>query len=136
VANDNAPGQVVVGGAPEDVTWVIGQARRARRLAVSGAFHTPFMASAADALGATIDAIPIGDAAHPVVSNVDAIPRSAGLDLAGGLKAQLTGRVRFRESVGRMADEGVDTFHCIGPGDAVAGMVRRIAPDAEVKGVP
>ena len=135
VANDNAPGQVVVGGSPEDIEWVTGQVRRARRLAVSGAFHTPFMAPAAERLRKAIDEVGMADARTPVVCNVDAEARTGAGDLADSLKRQLTCRVRFRESVRGMADQGVDTFYCAGPGDAVAGMVRRIAPDAHVKGV-
>jgi [acyl-carrier-protein] S-malonyltransferase len=132
VANDNAPGQAVVAGSASDIDWICGQVRRARRLLVSGAFHTPFMAAAAEALAAAIDRVKVVDSRVRVVSNVDATPRCDAAGLAGALKAQLTTRVRFSESVRRMAKEGVDTFYCVGPGDAVAGMVRRIVPDADV----
>ena len=136
VANDNAPGQVVVGGSEEDCEWVAGQVRRARRLATSGAFHTPFMASALEKLTAAIRAVPMGRAQVRVVCNVDAAPHVEAGELGSALERQLTSRVRWTESVRLMAEEGVTTFCCMGPGDAVAGLVRRIVPDAVVKGVP
>lgn len=135
VANDNAPGQMVVGGSQADIEWVGGQVRRARTLAVSGAFHTPFMEPAAEKLSGAIEAVGLGAAAVPVVANVDAAPHQEPAEVADALKRQLTSRVRFTESITRMAEEA-ETFYCVGPGDAVAGMVRRIVPGAEVKGVP
>src|SRR5207302_9774745 len=105
--------------------WIAGQVRRARRLATSGAFHTPFMAPALEKLTAAIRSAPIAQAQVSVVCNVDASPHVEATELGSALERQLTSRVRWTESVRCMAEEGVTTFHCVGPGDAVAGLVRR-----------
>ena len=136
VANDNAPGQVVVGGSEADIEWVGGQVRRARRLAVSGAFHTPFMEPAAARLRQALGQASFFDPSVPVVTNVDAAAAATAAEVADALSRQLLSRVRFTESVRWMADHGVETFYCAGPGDAIAGMVKRIAPDAVTKEVP
>jgi [acyl-carrier-protein] S-malonyltransferase len=136
VANDNAPGQVVVGGSFPALDWVETKVRRARRLAVAAAFHTPYMAPAAEKLSAAIAGATFRDAALPVVCNVDATACTSAHAVSSALERQLTGRVRWTESVDTMAAAGVDTFYCVGPGDAVAGMVKRIAPDATIEGVP
>jgi [acyl-carrier-protein] S-malonyltransferase len=134
VANDNAPGQVVVAGSADDVAWLCDEARnlgfrRAIPLKVAGAFHTPLMQPAAEELKAALDVTRFATPAFPVWSNVGARP---GEDPAADLAAQLVGPVRFRESVEAMAAAGVDAFVHVGPGDVTAGMARRIVPDAAV----
>ncbi len=134
VANDNAPGQVVVAGAAPDVTWICAGARdlgfrRAVPLNVAGAFHTPLMQPAAEELATALDGAPFADPAFPVWTNVAALP---GQDPAADLAAQLVGPVRFRESLEAMAAAGVDAFVHVGPGEVTAGMARRTVPDATV----
>lgn len=135
VANLNAPGQVVVAGGQEDIAWVVDNARdlgirRAVALNVAGAFHTPFMASAATALAEAVAAVPFNSATFPVYSNVTAAP-TAG-DVGAGMVAQMTSPVRFSDSLARMAADGIDVFVHVGPGDVTAGMAKRSAPDAEI----
>lgn len=135
VANLNAPGQVVLAGARGDVEWVVAHARElgARRgvpLKVAGAFHTPFMAPAAERLAAALADVDLGESGFPVYANVSAEPIA---DPRRQLVEQLTAPVRFAESLTRMAaDQGVEVFVHVGPGDVTAGLVRRTVPDAEV----
>lgn len=135
VANLNAPGQVVVAGGTADVDWVIDNARdlgvrRAVKLNVAGAFHTPFMQSAAEELAAAIAGVSFGPLEFAVYGNVTAEPLADGIGAA--LVDQLTSPVRFAESLVNMASSGIDTFVHVGPGDVTAGMAKRSAPDCEV----
>ena len=134
VANLNAPGQIVVAGAAVDIEWLANSARdlgvrRAIPLKVAGAFHSPLMASAASDLGAAIAEAEIGEPSFPVWANVSA---ATGGDVAADLETQLTGTVRFAESLEAMHAAGIDTFVHVGPGDVTAGMARRTVPDANV----
>jgi len=135
VANINAPGQVVVAGDMDDLDWLEESARdlgvrRAIRLNVAGAFHSPFMQPAADALGEAIGAISFAASAFPVYANATAVPTP---DPASTLVAQLTAPVRFAESLESIVADGVDTFVHIGPGDVTAGLVKRTVKGADVK---
>ncbi|MEE9299064.1 MAG: ACP S-malonyltransferase [Acidimicrobiia bacterium] len=128
VANINAPGQVVVAGGEEDLAWVTENApahgiRKAVLLKVAGAFHSPFMASAADDLAEAVSAVEFAEARFPVWANATARP--FGPDVAAGLVAQLTAPVRFSESLVSIAAAGVDTFVHVGPGDVTAALARR-----------
>jgi [acyl-carrier-protein] S-malonyltransferase len=137
VANDNAPGSVVVSGEPgalerlAPVAKELG-ARSVVPLRVGGAFHSPLMAPAADAFGPYLAAAPLRDPAVPLVANATAEVVTRGEELRRLLARQLTGRVRWAESVRRMAAAGVDTFVEVGPGAALAGLVRRTVPGARV----
>jgi [acyl-carrier-protein] S-malonyltransferase len=133
VANLNAPGQVVVAGGSDDIEWLVANARelgvrRAIPLKVAGAFHSPFMASAAAELAAALEAVTFLPSAFPVYANVSAAPMG---DPATTLAEQLVGTVRFDESLQAMASAGVDVFVHVGPGSVTAGMAKRSAPDAE-----
>jgi [acyl-carrier-protein] S-malonyltransferase len=135
VANVNAPGQVVVAGGAADLEWAAATARdhgirRVIPLEVAGAFHTPFMAPAADELAAALDRTPFATPAFPVWANRTAEPHEG--DLSGALAAQLTGRVRFADSLRAMASH-VDLLVHVGPGDVTAGMARRTVPDLPVE---
>ena len=135
VANINAPGQVVVAGDMDDLDWLEVHARalgvrRAIRLNVAGAFHSPFMQPAADALEQAIADISFGASPFPVYANATAAPTG---DPASTLVTQLTAPVRFAESLGAIAADGVDTFVHIGPGDVTAGLVKRTVKGAEVR---
>ena len=130
VANYNAPGQVVIAGSPAGVeaagqqAKVLG-AKRAMALPVSGAFHTPFMAPARDRLRKALDEIEFRDSSIPVVANVDALPHEAAGDWTALLAAQLCSPVRWRQTLYRLAEDGVDTFVELGPGSVLTGMAKR-----------
>ena len=134
VANINAPGQVVVAGSEADIDWLVANARdlgarRAVRLKVAGAFHTPYMEPAATVLAAVLDSVPIAATSFPVYANVSAEPI---VDPRQQLVEQLTAPVRFAESLRHMARDGVTTFVHVGPGDVTAGLAKRSVADAEV----
>lgn len=129
VANDNAPGQVVLAGPEESLSDAAAAVRtlggRAVLLEVSGAFHTPAMAPAEDMLGRALGDVEIGDLAIPVVSNVSAEPHGSGDEIRAALVAQLTTRVRFRESLEYVWERGATEPRDFGPGQVVAGLARR-----------
>lgn len=137
VANDNAPGQVVVSGRSdalrlaEDAMRAAG-ARRLIALPVSGAFHSPLMAGVADELAEAFESEAWADARVPVVSNVTAEPVTDAGRLRALLAEQVRSPVEWVRSVRRMRDDGVDTVVELGSGAALVGMVRRIVP--EVRG--
>ena len=131
VANLNAPGQVVAAGALEDIDWLVANARslgirRAVRLEVAGAFHTPLMAPARSRLAAALAEVSIRPPGFPVWANTTAGPMAGGAvkDL---LRRQITEPVRFGETLRGMAEAGVEAFVHVGPGDVTAGLARRAA---------
>ena len=134
VANDNAPGQVVVSGRADALLLAEGAmraagARRLIALPVSGAFHSPLMADVADALADAFESETWTDARIPVVSNVTAEPVTDAGRLRALLAEQVRSPVEWVRSVRRMRDDGVDTIVELGSGAALVGMIRRIAPD-------
>jgi [acyl-carrier-protein] S-malonyltransferase len=140
VANINAPGQVVIAGSPDGVARASAVAKelgakKVMPLPVGGAFHTPFMAPAAERLRAALDATDFGDASVPVVANVDALPHQHADQWRDLLDQQLTSPVRWRESVERMVADGITVFLELGPGNVLTGMAKRGAPDATAKAV-
>jgi [acyl-carrier-protein] S-malonyltransferase len=137
VANDNAPGSVVASGewaALERLPAAAKElgAKRVMPLNVGGAFHSPLMASAIDAFRPHLAAAPLRDPAIPVVANATAEPVTSGEELRELLARQLTGRVRWTESVRRMAALGVDTFVEVGPGTVLGGLIGRTVDGARV----
>jgi [acyl-carrier-protein] S-malonyltransferase len=140
VANDNAPGQVVISGtqaalaATERELRAAG-ARRAIPLRVSGAFHSPLMAATGEALSEAFAEVEWRDADPPIVSNVTAAPVREASSIRKLLARQVSSAVEWVASVQSMLEAGVDTFVECGPGAALTGMVRRIAPDATVLNV-
>lgn len=136
VANINAPGQVVVAGAIDDLDWLDENGRdhgvrRAVRLKVAGAFHSPFMQPAAKSVGAALDAVETASLKFPVYANVTASPTSAD-EIPDLLVRQVVSPVRFSETLTNMNRDGVGVFVHIGPGDVTAGMAKRAVPDADV----
>jgi len=130
VANDNAPGNVVVSGewpALERLPSAAKElgARRVVPLNVGGAFHSPLMAPAAEVFRPFLAAAPLRDTTVPVVTNAVAEPTSKADELRELLARQLTGRVRWTESVRRLATLGVDTFVEVGPGTVLSGLIKR-----------
>lgn len=131
VANSNAPGQVVIAGAPEclENAGELAKQRGAKRvvkLAVGGAFHTPMMSSAYERLTKAIARTSLFTPDAPVYANVDASPYQSGDPWPDLLSRQLTSPVRWRQTVERMLLDGYDTFLEIGPGSALTGMLKRV----------
>ena len=134
-ANDNAPGQVVVSGHKAAVERAVEIAkgkggRRAVILPVSAPFHCSLMQPAADAMAAALADVAIHAPVVPLVANVLARPISDPAEIRARLVEQVTGTVRWRESIEWLSGEGVDTFVEIGAGKVLSGMVKRIAKDA------
>jgi [acyl-carrier-protein] S-malonyltransferase len=135
VANLNAPGQIVLAGGSDDLEWLAANARdlgvrRAIILNVAGAFHSPFMAQAADALSAALDRSTFLETSFDVYANATALPSN---DPRITLADQLTSSVRFSETLTNLSDAGVDTFVHVGPGDVTAGLVKRTVKGATIK---
>ena len=127
IANDNSDAQVVISGSPEAVERVSGalKCKRAIPLAVSGAFHSPFMAQAAERFAAELDNVPFLDARVPVLSNSAASASTSADELKQRLKQQMTTGVRWRETMAAMTDSGVDTLVEIGPSNVLSGLAKR-----------
>jgi [acyl-carrier-protein] S-malonyltransferase len=139
VANDNDPSQIVISGhrgAVERALEIAKQkgARRAVLLPVSAPFHSPLMEPAARAMEQALADADIGEPAVPLYANVTAAPVEAVDEIRRLLVQQVTGMVRWRESVAAMAEAGVDRFVEFG-GKVLGPMVKRIAPDANVTSV-
>jgi [acyl-carrier-protein] S-malonyltransferase len=140
IANDNAPGQVVVSGTREALARVEGPlgeagARRVLALNVSGPFHSPLMADVGRSLAEAFDDVAWHDANPPVVSNVTAEPVTKAGEIRALLARQVHSPVEWVRSVQGMVADGVDTFVECGPGTMLSGMVRRIAPMARTLSV-
>jgi len=138
VANDNAPGQVVIGGTPEGLTAAVEAARalgvrKAMPLGVGGAFHTPLLAPAADALAPVLAATPFADARVPVVDNTEAKPRTAPGDWPALLARHLVEPVRWLDVQRAMVDElGVTQVVELAPAGTLTAMAKRTIPEVEV----
>jgi [acyl-carrier-protein] S-malonyltransferase len=135
-ANDNGGGQVVVSGdkaAVERAVEIAKEkgARRATMLPVSAPFHCPLMQPAADVMAEALARIAIKPPVVPVVANVSAKPISDPGEIVSALIAQVTGTVRWRESITSMAAGGVDVFYEIGAGKVLSGLVKRIAEGSQ-----
>ena len=136
IANDNAPGQVVISGqksavdAAADALKAKG-AKRVLPLPVSAPFHSTLMAPAAERMAEALQNADIKAPAIPVIANVSTEPTVDAEAIRELLVKQVTGRVRWTESVARMRSEGVDQFVEIGTGKVLAGLVKRIASEAE-----
>ena len=135
VANDNDPSQVVISGHRISIERAIALAKdlgakRAVLLPVSAPFHCPLMQPAADAMDAALADARIAAPLVPLYANVDAAAIADPGQIRASLVAQVTGMVRWRESVLAMADAGVTSFVELG-GKVLAPMVKRIVPDAD-----
>jgi len=134
-ANYNSPGQIVVSGERDAIAALraVGKSRGARvlPLPVSGAFHSPLMAPAAAAFAAVLAQTPIAAPAVPVVQNVTAAPATEPDAIRDALARQITGSVRWMQSLCAMRDMGATRFVEIGPGTVLTGLVQRTLPDAE-----
>ncbi len=134
-ANDNGGGQVVISGHRGAVERAIDLAKtkgvkRAMLLPVSAPFHCALMAPAADVMGEALAEAPPAVPRLPIIANVTAAKASDPAAIADLLVRQVTATVRWRESVLAMVELGIDRFAEIGAGKVLAGLVKRIAPDA------
>ncbi|MFL6735023.1 MAG: ACP S-malonyltransferase [Sphingomicrobium sp.] len=139
VANDNDPGQVVISGHKDAIDRAIAiakdmGAKRAIALPVSAPFHCPLMQPAADAMRNALDEVVLQTPAVPLFANVTAVAESDPEIIRTQLVEQVTGMVRWRESIANMAAAGVEEFVEIG-GKVLGPMVKRIVPDAKVTSV-
>lgn len=137
IANDNAPGQIVISGATAAIDAAIAKAgelglKRAMKLPVSAPFHCPMMQPAADAMAQALASATIKAPAVPVVANVTARPTDDVETIRRQLVEQVTGRVRWRESVLWMAEEaGIDTLVEAGAGKVLTTMLKRTTDAAK-----
>jgi [acyl-carrier-protein] S-malonyltransferase len=134
-ANDNGGGQVVVSGHKAAVERAVEVAkakgvRRAMLLPVSAPFHSALMQPAAEVMAAALAKVTIKPPVVPLIANVTAQPVTDPGEIRRGLVEQVTGTVRWRESVAFMASAGVDVFYEVGSGKVLSGLVKRIADGA------
>ena len=136
-ANFNCPGQIVISGDIDAVDAVCVTlkeegARRALRLPVGGAFHSPLMAPAAEDLAEAINKTEFRKPFCPIYQNVTAKSSMNPEEIRENLLAQLTAPVRWTQSVQNMIADGADTFYEFGPGDVLKGLIRKINPEVQV----
>ncbi len=135
LANDNCPGQVVISGDLEAINRAVQKAsdkgaRKALKLPVSGAFHSPLMKSASEKMRSILEGISIDRPQIPVVANITAEYEQDPFKIKELLISQVTGSVRWTESVQYMASKGVTDFIECGNGKVLSGLVKRIVPEA------
>ena len=132
IANFNAPGQIVISGerGALSVAMELAKARGAKRvipLPVSGAFHSPVMQPAAAGLAQAIEQTEVHDATIPLIGNIHAVPLTEAQALREELAQQIAASVQWIRTIEYLVSVGVTTFLEIGPGQTLAGMVKRIA---------
>jgi [acyl-carrier-protein] S-malonyltransferase len=139
-ANDNGGGQVVVSGDKAAVERAVEiakakGAKRAMLLPVSAPFHCALMQPAAEAMAQALAKVTVKPPVVPVVSNVLAQAVSAPAQIVDALIKQVTGTVRWRESIAYMAGQGVDRFYEVGAGKVLSGLIKRIADGATASAI-
>ena len=137
LANDNNAGQVVISGTVEAVETILNtvKAKRAVKLNVSGAFHSPLMAAAATEFQGVLEQVSFNDAKVPILSNVDPTPTTDAALLKQRLIQQMTGSVRWREISLQLPELGIETVVEVGPGKVLTGLIKRTCPDLVLKNV-
>ncbi len=130
-ANYNCPGQLVISGSIEGVDKACALltergAKRALKLNVSGAFHSPLMEAARAELESAISATPIVAPRCPVYQNIDAKPYTDPESIKHNLIAQLTGAVKWTQTVQKMLEDGATSFTEVGPGNVLQGLVKKV----------
>ncbi len=138
-ANFNSPGQIVISGSLEGVDAAMDLAKTkgaklAKKLVVSGAFHSPLMESAKQKLDAKLESTQFQEASIPVFANVTAVSVSESEAIKSLLSSQLTSPVRWEESIKNMILDGFDKFVEVGPGKVLQGLVKRIDSSVEITG--
>ena len=137
-ANYNCPGQLVISGANEAIDAACEKmkeagAKRAMKLPVGGAFHSPLMEPARVELEAAIRATTYNKPICPVYQNVDAKPYTDPEELKRNSIAQLTGPVRWTQTVQNMVADGASSFRELGPGTVLQGLIKKIVPEAVIE---
>lgn len=140
VANYNSPAQVVITGDENAVKaagdyMLANGVRRVVPLAVSGAFHSKFMENAGHEFASFISNVELNDASIPVITNVDAEPTVKSTDFREKMPKQIYSSVHWTQTIEKMVSDGVEIFIEIGPGKVLAGLNKKIAPDAVVYNV-
>ncbi|MDB9510156.1 ACP S-malonyltransferase [Kamptonema animale CS-326] len=137
LANDNSDGQVVISGKPAAVEGLLAKikVKRAVKLNVSGAFHSPLMASAAAEFQQVLKSTRFSDAKVFVLSNAEPAPTTNAATLKQRLTQQMTKGVRWREICLQLPQEGVEKVIEIGPGKVLTGLIKRNSPDLELENV-
>ena len=140
VANYNAPGQVVISGSEAGLSAVgpkleAAGAKRLVRLPVSGAFHSPLMVHAAQVFAAAWEKIPLRALRRPQVFNADAQVHRDPIEVRRLMVGQLTGPVRWTQSIQRLQQLGADTYIEVGPRRTLTGLVKKILPGAVVHNI-
>jgi len=138
-ANYNCPGQVVISGSIEGIDKACEQlsaagAKRALKLSVGGAFHSPLMEPARQQLAEAIAKTPFKQPVCPVYQNVNALPQTDPDIIKVNLIAQLTSPVRWTQSVLAMIADGADSFVELGPGSVLQGLIKKINKDVATEG--
>lgn len=133
-ANYNCPGQLVISGSIAGIDKACEElkakgAKRALRLPVGGAFHSPLMQPAAEELKAAIDATIVSTPICPVYQNVNAYPQTDPASIKENLIAQLTAPVRWTQTVKNMITDGATDFVEVGPGDVLKGLIKKVNPE-------
>ena len=133
-ANYNCPGQLVISGSIAGIDKACEElkvrgAKRALKLPVGGAFHSPLMKPASVELKAAIDATNISTPVCPVYQNVNAYPQTDPASIKENLIAQLTAPVRWTQTVKNMITDGATEFYDLGPGDVLKGLVKKVNPE-------
>ncbi|MEL6604876.1 MAG: ACP S-malonyltransferase [Cyanobacteria bacterium J06614_10] len=138
LANDNNASQVVISGTPEAVDAVVAgvKTKRAVKLNVSGAFHSPLMADASKAFESVLAEVTFNDASIPVMSNVEPAPATDAATLKARLTRQMTGSVRWREISLSLPEQGIESVVEIGPGKVLTGLIKRTCKGLSLKNVP
>jgi len=137
LANDNSDAQVVISGKPAAVEGLLAKikVKRAVKLNVSGAFHSPLMASAAAEFQQILKSTRFSDAKVFVLSNAEPAPTTSAATLKQRLTQQMTKGVRWREICLQLPQEGVEKVIEIGPGKVLTGLIKRNCPDLELENI-
>jgi len=137
LANDNSSAQVVISGTPEAVESVMSQVKAKRKilLNVSGAFHSPMMASASAEFKDVLSSVEFQRASVPVLSNVEPVPSMEADVLKQRLVEQMTGSVRWREICLALPQQGIERVVEIGPGNVLTGLIKRTCSDLSLENV-
>lgn len=138
-ANFNCPGQIVISGSIEGIDKACEKlleagAKRALKLKVGGAFHSPLMAPAQEELAEAIEAADFKAPICPVYQNVDGKPHTDPEEIKQNLIKQLTAPVRWTQDVEAMVKDGADEFMELGPGSVLQGLIKKIAKEVAVSG--
>lgn len=136
LANFNTPGQIVLSGAKENIQQAAGLAKerglRGKELPVAGAYHSRLMRSAQEKLAVELASTTLGTPRFPVIANLTAAPVATATEIRHTLENQVTGSVRWAQSMAALLAGGHDFFLELGPGGQLAGMLGRIAKGTKV----